>query len=303
MASQTPSSPVLSHSRSSDPLPEPRKTTQSPKTVPELFPINEQEDIRPSNPFIDPPNQSTDPQLGSSCVTNELTRVSTPPLTTHSPNPKPLHLSTLETAEEAQPEPSRTFSGMPCSASWKWPQGTAHPLKVVHYTLFFQAIIGFVIFVLVIHALRNLGWWTQRETAAGLASEFHYPLQENLHLECSSTLYQLFIVLPGPKMLYIPSLTISYETVTTSGATSFVVFPLQLMVGYVTPADTNCMRRIRTSIGTLLGLLLMGLYGAAGATMVKSPGKDFRKSFDEPPYGVWWTATILVFAQLYVCLC
>ena len=301
MTSQTPVSPVLSSRPSSDPFSEPGEPPQSPVPARGLFPINEQENQCPSNPFADPPIRSTGPLVGSLYNTSSPTGGSPPPLITCSPNPKHRHSSTLETAE-AQPCPSSALFKMPYPVSWKWPQGAAHPLKVVHYTLIFQAAVGILIFVLIIQALRNLGWWTQRGTAAGLAREFHSPLEQNtsrMHQDSIPALHAL----PQPRNVVFFIADASCKTVTASGVTAFVVLPIQLVVGYMSPADTACLRRIRTTVGALLCLSLMGLHGAAGAVMVKSPGKDFRKSFDKPPYAAWWTAAILVFAQLYVCPC
>ena len=102
------------------------------------------------------------------------------------------------------------------------------------------------------------------------------------------------------KQFYHQWLILPATLVTAGTVTMFFVLPIQVVVGYVKAADTSCVRRVRTSVGALLGLLLVGLYGAAGASMVKSPGKDFRKAFDRPPYGVWWCATVLIFIQTYV---
>ena len=57
--------------------------------------------------------------------------------------------------------------------SLAWPQGAAHPLRNVHYTSIFQAVIGFIVFILAIYSIKNMGWWTGLELAAGLAGEFY----------------------------------------------------------------------------------------------------------------------------------
>ena len=169
MASPFPSLPFRSASESSDslPLPENSKTTQNPGPTRGLCPINEQENRRPSNPYADP-------QVESSNDMTKVARFSKPVVTVRLHRP-PLHAPTIETQEETKSKLSHSLFRMPHPAFWKWPQGDAHPLKLVYHTLVFQAFIGFVVVVLVIHALRNPGWWTQRETAIGLASEFHVP--------------------------------------------------------------------------------------------------------------------------------
>ena len=88
-------------------------------------------------------------------------------------------------------------------------------------------------------------------------------------------------------------------TVTAGAVTIMLVLPVQVVVGYVRPTESVWMKRIRTSAGTFLALLLIGIYAAAGVTMLESPGKDFRKSFDVPPYGTWWTAAALILVQWY----
>ena len=75
-------------------------------------------------------------------------------------------------------------------------------------------------------------------------------------------------------------------------------------MGYMRPADTMLMKRIKTSVGVLLVFVGMSFHLVAGILMVRKPGKDYRHSLDrKPPVGEWWTAMVFVFIQVYVYLC
>ena len=160
MASLFPSLPVRPTTASSESS---HETTESihnfePIRGPQV--VDDEENRRPSNPFADPEIRSPYNPASRRCLSKSLLNILYPP----SPREP-----TIESGEETPPTPTPLICEMPRPSFWKWPQGDAHPLRLVHYTLIFQAITGFVIFVLVLHASRDLGWWTQRETAVGLA--------------------------------------------------------------------------------------------------------------------------------------
>lgn len=90
------------------------------------------------------------------------------------------------------------------------------------------------------------------------------------------------------------------KTVCESAATMLLAIPVQVVIGYVRPGQSDWARRTTAIIGMNFAVLWLLLSGSAGVIMLQKPGKDYRKAFDEPPYFTWWTATGLVFLQWYV---
>ena len=100
---------------------------------------------------------------------------------------------------------------------------------------------------------------------------------------------------------YLPELADpAAKIVCESAANMLLAIPVQVVIGYVRPNQNDLARRMTATLGMSFAVLWLLLSGSAGVIMLQKPGKDYRKAFDEPPYWTWWTATGLVFLQLYV---